>query len=136
MNCKEIEMTMNEERVARGVKLLDIVNPGWHEKINIEELYLRQCWKCVLGQLYGTYSEGILLLPMEMEDAYKFGFNIFNTNDTPLEIHFSYQELEEEWKKQIRAKVENEVDEPVLVEKKQIRAKVENEVDEPVLVEV
>lgn len=43
-----------ETRVARGVALLDEKLPGWDRRIDISELALSNCYRCVLGQLYGN----------------------------------------------------------------------------------
>lgn len=56
------------ENVARGIALLDEKQPGWFNRIDLEELNLGSCFKCVLGQLFSNvglnearspYSKGI-----------------------------------------------------------------------------
>jgi hypothetical protein len=44
-------MSTVAERVARGAALLDEKVPGWAERIDLAELDLSSCWRCVLGQL-------------------------------------------------------------------------------------
>lgn len=46
------------ERVARGVALLDAVDPGWFNRIHLPTLELWNCHRCVLGQLRGEYWDG------------------------------------------------------------------------------
>ena len=46
-------------RVRRGAELLDRVHPGWREKIQIDTLDISSTRHCILGQLYGSYSEGL-----------------------------------------------------------------------------
>ncbi len=48
--------------VKQGAELLDRINPGWFLAINTEELDLGDCDKCVLGQLYGEYTDGKVAL--------------------------------------------------------------------------
>ncbi|MGW4128017.1 hypothetical protein [Amycolatopsis japonica] len=45
-------------RVRRGVALLDEKVPGWHQRIDVEELVISSSEHCILGQLFGLYSAG------------------------------------------------------------------------------
>jgi hypothetical protein len=47
------------EKVERGALLLDERHPGWHHKINLNELNLESCTACVLGQLHGDFGQGL-----------------------------------------------------------------------------
>lgn len=49
--------TVNE-RVARGVALLNEQVPGWRERIDQDSFSLESCHMCVFGQLYGEYYLG------------------------------------------------------------------------------
>lgn len=44
------------ERVAMGANMLDQYMPGWHERINANDLEIRNCAKCVLGQLFQNFQ--------------------------------------------------------------------------------
>lgn len=55
-------MATVEERVASGMYMLDIHVPGWREGIDLGRLNTRSCEDCILGQVYGTYSEGLIQL--------------------------------------------------------------------------
>lgn len=46
-------------RAKAGAILLDLLQPGWAERINVQRLRLEDCQACVLGQLYGGYSAGL-----------------------------------------------------------------------------
>ena len=46
-------------RAKAGATLLDIVRPGWADQVSPERLDLSDCQACVLGQLYGNYTEGV-----------------------------------------------------------------------------
>lgn len=49
------ELTV-EQRVANGVELLDREVPDWWRQISASELNIFSCTRCVLGQLFGVYS--------------------------------------------------------------------------------
>lgn len=46
---------MFEKEIAKGIELLNKINPGWVDKINLEELDMRSANKCIIGQLYNDY---------------------------------------------------------------------------------
>ena len=48
-----------KQRVALGARILDEKCPGWREKIDLANFALTGCRQCVLGQLYGLYTNGI-----------------------------------------------------------------------------
>ena len=48
-----------EERVKKGVEILDQVHPAWWRTIRIPILNIRQCDACVLGQAFASYSHGL-----------------------------------------------------------------------------
>jgi hypothetical protein len=48
-----------QESVGRGAALLDEKFPGWRHKINVEKLYMGNGYECILGQLYGSDTQGI-----------------------------------------------------------------------------
>lgn len=50
------------ERVARGAEFLDEHRPGWRSEINLADLDLESTCGCVLGQLFGTYGDGLRAL--------------------------------------------------------------------------
>lgn len=47
------------DRIDNGAKLLDEVMPGWAGKINTLELNVDSFKNCVLGQLYGSFWDGM-----------------------------------------------------------------------------
>ncbi len=73
-------MTADEaaERVALGAVFLDEQEPGWVGRINLKRLNMANCHLCVLGQLYGTYPEGVIRFFCEdgWSSAVELGFNI------------------------------------------------------------
>jgi hypothetical protein len=50
---------MFELAVQNGMALLDETNPGWTRKINLKTLDMGRFNRCVLGQIYFGYEEGV-----------------------------------------------------------------------------
>lgn len=48
-----------EDRVTNGIVLLDVTSPGWRDKVNIDDLNMRSGADCILGQIYGSYTDGV-----------------------------------------------------------------------------
>ena len=63
-----------EYRVAQGVALLDRVAPGWVDRINVDTLDVSHGGRCVLGQLYGLYTDGLGKLGLTTQQAADHGF--------------------------------------------------------------
>jgi hypothetical protein len=47
------------DRVSAGINLLDREVPDWDRRVNVDTLRLSSCERCVLGQLYGTWGDGL-----------------------------------------------------------------------------
>lgn len=97
------------ERVARGCDLLDVHCEGWAQKIDLEHFDIRSTSRCVLGQVYGWYNEGLeeilAMLPYEEDDTDEmshmsamFGFESLETlcGHIP-EGNREYEELQQLW---------------------------------------
>lgn len=88
-----------EARVARGAALLDEKRPGWERKIDLAVFALDDGCKCVVGQLFGDYIDGIGLLgcpgpwntALDLEWERRHGFL------TSYGESWSWEELEEAW---------------------------------------
>ena len=68
-------MTINqciEQRVQRGVKLLDEYDPDWFKQINLEKLDLSNCHECLLGQLFKSFGHGVDIFFKEVEDSVEY----------------------------------------------------------------
>lgn len=62
--------------VAHGASYLDDVVPDWFTRINPDELNMDSCYTCLLGQLYGEFTEGRAELAIPNGDGYKYGFDL------------------------------------------------------------
>lgn len=54
------------ERVARGVAILDEIEPEWRSKIDADTLDIAKCEYCIIGQAFGWY-DGVELLEYRLE---------------------------------------------------------------------
>jgi len=86
-----------QERVGNGMALLDAKRPGWYKEVDLKTLNIDSCDKCVLGQLYGGYEEGVNKVFPDYIGVWTHGFcpNIFESSG-----------LTEEWVKQIQARLD------------------------------
>lgn len=55
----EISLQAASARAGRGAAYLDDVDPGWHERIDLDDLALASGTSCVLGQLHGDFRFGL-----------------------------------------------------------------------------
>jgi len=66
-------MTDFGDKIKAGISLLDSEKPGWRDLINVGTLDLANCDVCVLGQVFGNYSEG--LSQLGIGGGYAYGFD-------------------------------------------------------------
>lgn len=96
-----------QERVARGVALLDATEPGWVHRINTEKLDVSHGEACVLGQLYGNYTLGRHALGLDHNQAGEHGFQMRTPSIEPprgllvrvLNGFAEYPDLTQEWRR-------------------------------------
>lgn len=64
--------------VAKGAALLDQRRPGWEHDINLGRLDISFGSTCILGQLYGTFENGLAKVfvgfSLTAEPAFEHGF--------------------------------------------------------------
>jgi hypothetical protein len=63
--------------VKRGEAFLDEHVPGWRDKVDPSELDSADSCHCVLGQVFGTYGDGLLLLRLTSREAQRLGFFVW-----------------------------------------------------------
>ena len=87
-------MTDYAAKVAAGISFLDSkvssgkVPANWRDKISLDTLDLSSCGVCVLGQLFGDYSDGKYALDIDNYDTKDYGFN----------TDYDFQQLTAAWK--------------------------------------
>lgn len=63
------------QHVAQGITLLSKHDPNWRMKIVMSRLSMMSCADCILGQLFGSYEEGLLILDIGRDDLpNQYGF--------------------------------------------------------------
>ena len=99
--------------VENGAALLDIENPGWYKKINLDKLSINSCSDCILGQIYGDYWAGASIIQRNPNytGVYNLGFAIPMPAFATVVLAAEYvvdknAKLNAEWKKQIQARLE------------------------------
>jgi hypothetical protein len=97
------------ERAERGAALLDQLQPGWRDQIDVASLALNDCAACVLGQLYGSYQAaftarvelGDLAFNDDGPDVAEYGFNRYIDDEDEVEgiapWHPEWHALNQAW---------------------------------------
>lgn len=90
------------DRVARGVLWLDHMHDGWREKIDLSKFDISSPYRCILGQIFGSFwaGQGLLLHGQTCDmgfDAY--GDEYYGFSD----LQEIYAYLENEWRKVLAA---------------------------------
>lgn len=87
------------ENVLRGIQLLDEKIPDWRSKVNWDKLNMTYTCGCILGHLFGFYSDGLVELNLidKDEDWYKSGDGIYYGFDTSGGSN-NYEALTQLWK--------------------------------------
>jgi hypothetical protein len=94
-----------QARAALGATVLDTENPTWFKDIDTEILNIRSGFDCVLGQLYGLYSDALqqdFLVQKTLGWLYTHGFT-YCTFDGRLS-ESELLELNEAWVAEIAAR--------------------------------
>ena len=66
----ELEMAME-----KGIALLDSENPNWAKRIHANTLNMASGYLCVLGKIYGSFTQGAYILGISLFEANEYGFN-------------------------------------------------------------
>lgn len=90
------------ERVAAGADWLDANWPGWDYDVEPRILDLASDCKCILGQLYGDYGDGLSETDLTQDEARAFGFYAGVVGEE--EATRDYPLLTEAWLKTIEAR--------------------------------
>jgi hypothetical protein len=84
-------------RVAAGAARLDKHEPGWADRIDLDQLDLSSDCRCVLGQLHGDYGDGLAALCIEFGTgaSRELGFNyaVGDPDDLTAELTAAWREL-------------------------------------------
>ncbi len=69
-----MQKTSIEHRVARGAAFMDRERPDWENNVDLSTLNLADNEQCILGQRYGEYGIGTIVLGLSMRRQYRYGF--------------------------------------------------------------
>ena len=84
---------MYTEEVNAGIDLLNAKGPtGWLNRINKDQLDMVEGGYCILGWVYGHFTDGLDALGLELDDSVSYGFCL------PLKTSWEeYEYLKEAW---------------------------------------
>jgi hypothetical protein len=97
------------KRAKKGDKRLLKYDPKYWEWISIAQLDMSDPHKCVSGQRFGDYNEGLAQLGINWGDEEKLGLEKgYALNDEGIDVYVSYEELDAAWTKIIAAHKEKQ----------------------------
>jgi hypothetical protein len=73
MNTPEADKARLFRNAREGAELLDRRSTGWAERIDLQELEMWDCTRCILGQVFGDYVRGLGGLGICL--GYPYGFD-------------------------------------------------------------
>lgn len=88
--------------VKRGSEILDSVRPLWYEDVNTEDLDMQSVDNCLLGQLYGRFSEGKKEIGLTLGASY--GFAVSRGLKTSYEHRQAWKALRRLWIEEIETR--------------------------------
>lgn len=86
-----------KQRVELGAAWLDENEPTWVYLIDLAELRLESEFKCVLAQVFGSYSAGNDKLEAQELESAEMGFDVYMDED----MDKAYYWLQRRWIEQI-----------------------------------
>ncbi len=95
-------MSTIEQRVDRGIELLNKLEPKWIDKINLDTLEIRSHGNCVIAQVFGSYSH-TLSEPFRGIKDYEYGFFPVESWGFDIDYDEASEELNKVWKAKITA---------------------------------
>jgi hypothetical protein len=79
------------ENVKRGAVLLDQERPGWRDEIDLATLDLSDGCSCILGQVFGYYSDGVwALFEVDLSDDDCFAEAFEETEDLRIVVSHGF----------------------------------------------
>lgn len=67
-----------KQRVARGVRYLDALDPGWFNKVDLDRLEMRSGRDCVLAQVTGeSFNRAAARHGLSERQGVRYGFDDF-----------------------------------------------------------
>lgn len=100
-----------KEAAARGARLLDDIKPGWYKLIDLGQLDMGNCYRCILGQVYGDYDRAIGLWPEAADLTTVLPIEMILPNDRidfavdhgfSLPSHYPWEGLADAWAAEVK----------------------------------
>lgn len=90
-----------DELVLKGAELIegymsragDSESPPWRKRIDLDSLDINSCEGCVLGQLFGTYSDGLRRLGLNVGWHHGFSDQPMAGGATSTDLHVAWTRL-------------------------------------------
>lgn len=95
------------DRVAAGVAWLDANAPDWLDRIDLDELQMDDCCRCMLGQVFDDYWKSPLLAgdiakgSSDLPSAVPLGFQSQHVDLNSEAADAEYESLAAEWRRVI-----------------------------------
>jgi len=89
--------TKLEERVENGMKFFGSKHPEILQNVNLETLDMADVCKCMLGQSYGHFDDGLYELDLILHDLVRMGLDVWTDEE------YDTTELTPIWKTKIEA---------------------------------
>lgn len=64
-----------KEQVEAGIAFMDKHLPRWRNRVDVDSLDLMDTCDCVLGQIFGSYADGLELLGLDKAGGRRLGFH-------------------------------------------------------------
>lgn len=88
--------------VSQGAKLLDVKVPGWRERVNVDALDMFDPFKCVLGQVFSRFGDGLEKLMLNRQSRMVYGFDASEPPGTKGMVE-EYGKLTRAWQRELVA---------------------------------
>jgi hypothetical protein len=96
-------------RVKAGAEFLDRVRPGWAALIALDTLAMDDCDRCIFGQLYGGFEDGLEALNDRMSlGADDYGLDISH-EEADGDWDEAYGRLAALWRAEVKVRISGEV---------------------------
>ncbi len=99
-------MTLKQLRQRRDnfIAILDVIIPDWKNHIDKDRLDMSYCEDCILGQLYGRYTYGMLEMEFNNEQAVEYALQTTKAymfllgDEEERQMEIEYARLTKVWK--------------------------------------
>lgn len=98
--------TEHDDRAQRGATLLDQKQPGWVDRIDLDELRMASAAHCIIGQAFGSFHQGgrrlfadDWIVPAGWAHTGGVANGFYVSGDGTSEVFAEYAELDDSWQR-------------------------------------